>query len=65
MRRLIARLTATSLPYRVVRQTGPGLDSEVCRHRFETVAELCAHRRDRREQESGVVYTALPAAMRS
>jgi hypothetical protein len=49
------------LPYRVVRQTGK-TDSDVCRHRWDWTAELCAHRRARREHEGGVFYTALPVA---
>jgi hypothetical protein len=50
--------------YRVVQQTNPAADAEVCQHRFETLAELCAHWRGYREQETGVFYSALPAVAR-
>jgi hypothetical protein len=62
---VIARLRrpahSTKRPYRVVQQTNPAADVEVCQHRFETLAELCAHWRGYREQETGVFYSALPA----
>lgn len=62
---MIARLRRAAhrkprpLPYRVVRQTGR-TDIDVCRHRWDVTAELCAHRRQNREHETGVFYTALP-----
>jgi hypothetical protein len=47
--------------WRVVRQQSTSADIEVCRHRWEWTAELCAHRRQARHV-SGVFYTAYPAA---
>lgn len=49
---------AKAKPWRVVRQTSNAADVEVSAHRFEWLAELAAHRAARREQGTGVFYTA-------
>lgn len=47
-------------PWRVVRQTSSGGDVEVCAHRWEWTADVCAIRRSNREPETGVFYASRP-----
>lgn len=56
---------AKARPWRVVRQANPDPDREMCTHRWEWTAELCSHRRARRELGTGVFFTARPGVTTS
>jgi hypothetical protein len=50
-------------PHRVYRQESNVPDAQVCAHRWDWTAELCAHRFARRERGTGVFYVARRVAV--
>lgn len=55
----------TTKPWRVVRQFNHRADQEVCAHRWEWAADVCAYRRTRRHpNEVGVHHTVRREAGR-